>query len=148
MRVSSVPRRFFLTRASATGSLFLHEMSTGFMQSRWAIVDSLMREIGALRNEARALDPRSVDEAIVAEVDRFIAEAAQAIDDTIVGPEEDEAPLIGACEAIVVARNRIEALRATLKRSSQIVERSIELRKQSGRQLYDALKTQGGTKLL
>src|SRR5713226_855900 len=100
------------------------------MHSRWGMVDSLMREIGALRNEARALDPRAVDEKIVADIDRVIADAAQAIDETIAEPEE-ESRLIGACEAIIVARERIEALRATAKRSGEIVGRSIELRRQT-----------------
>ena len=111
------------------------------MHSRWGMVDSLMREIGALRNEARAFDPREVDEKIVADVDRVIADAAEAIDETIAEPDE-ESRLIGACEAIVVARERIEALRAMAQRSSEIVGRSIELRRQAARQLYDALLTQ------
>ena len=112
------------------------------MHSRWGMVDSLMRELGALRNDARALDPRLLDERIVADIDRHIADAAQAIDETISGPE-DEDDLIGVCEAIVVARERIEALRAAVKRSGAIVERSLELRKQAARQLYDTLKTRG-----
>jgi hypothetical protein len=110
------------------------------------MVDSLMREIGALRNEARALDPRAVDEKIVAEVDRVIADAAQAIDEVIAEPD-DEALLIGACEAIVVARERIEALRATAKRSGEIVGRTIDLRRQTARQLYDALLAQDDRRL-
>jgi len=105
------------------------------------MVDSLMREIGALRNEARGLDPHTVDERVVAEVDRVIADAAQAIDETIAEPD-DEGLLVGACEAIVVARERIEALRATARRASEIVDRSIELRRQAARQLYDRLLTQ------
>ncbi len=111
------------------------------MHSRWGMVDSLMREIGALRNEARALDPRTIGEKIVAEVERVIADAAQAIDETIAEPD-DESRLLGACEAIVIARERIEALRTTAKRTGEIVGRSIELRRQAGRRLYDALLTQ------
>lgn len=105
-----------------------------------------MREVGALRNDARALDPRVLDERIVADIDRHIADAAQAIDETISGPEDEEG-LIGACEAIVVARDRIEALRATLKRSASTAERSAALRKQAARQLYEALKTRGDSQL-
>ena len=63
------------------------------------------------------------------------------MDETIAEPE-DESRLIAACEAIVVARERIEALQATAKRAGEIVGRSIELRRQAGRQLYDALLTQ------
>ncbi len=117
------------------------------MHSRWGMVDSLMREIGALRHEVRALDPRTIFEKIVADIDRIIADAGQAIDETIAEPEE-ESRLIGACEAIIVARERIEALRATAKRSGEIVGRSIELRRQSARQLYDALLTQEDSRKL
>jgi hypothetical protein len=107
------------------------------------MVDSLMRELGALRNDARALDPRLLDERIVADIDRHISNAAQAVDDTISGPE-DEDDLLEVCEAIVVARDRIDALREAVKRSSAIVERSLELRKQAARQLNEALKTRDG----
>ena len=110
------------------------------------MVDSLMRELGALRNDARTLDPRLLDERIVADIDRHIGNAAQAIDETISGPEDEE-DLIGVCEAIVLARDRIEALRAAVKRSGTIVERSLELRKQAARQLYEALKTRDGSPL-
>ena len=116
------------------------------MHSRWGMVDALMRELGALRNDARALDPRLLDERIVADIDRHIADAAQAIDETITGPEEEES-LIGVCEAIVVARDRIEALRAAVKRSGAIVERSVALRKQAARQLYETLKARDGSTL-
>ena len=116
------------------------------MHSRWGMVDSLMRELGALRNEARTLDPRLLDDRIVADIDRHIADAAQAIDETIAEPEEEE-DLIGVCEAIVVARDRIEALRTAVKRSGAIVERSLALRKQAARQLYETLKTREGSHL-
>jgi hypothetical protein len=106
------------------------------------MVDSLMRELGALRNDARGLDPRLLDDRIVADIDRHIADAAQAIEETISGPE-DEDGLIGVCEAIVVARERIEQLRAAVKRSGAIVEHSVELRKQAAKQLYESLKSRG-----
>jgi len=116
------------------------------MQTRWGMLDSLMREVGALRNEARGLDPSHLDERIVAEIDRSIADAAQAIDEAIAWPE-DEDGLIGACEAIVVARDRIETLGATMKKSSAIVERSIALRQQAARELYRSLQARSGAKL-
>ena len=116
------------------------------MHSRWGVVDSLMRELGALRNDARALDPRTLDERILADIDRHIADAAQAIDETITRPEEEES-LIGVCEAIVVARERIEALRVAVKRSGAVLERSIELRRQAARQLFETLKTREGSHL-
>lgn len=109
------------------------------MHSPWGLVDSLIRELGALRNEARGLDPRVLDERITADLDLYIANAAQAVDDTIAGPEEEDS-ILGACEAIVVARERIEALRLAVKRSGAIVERSVELRKQAARHLYDSIK--------
>jgi hypothetical protein len=83
----------------------------------------------------------------VADIDRVIADAAQAIDETIAEPEE-ESRLIGACEAIVVARERIEALRSTAKRAGEIVGWSIELRRQAARQLYDALLIQEDSRKL
>jgi len=117
------------------------------MHSRWELVDSLMRQVGALRNDARGLDPRLLlDERIAADIDRHITDAAQAVDETISGPD-DEDGLIGACEAIVVARERIEALRGAVKRSGKIVERSVALRKQAARQLYESLRTRDGSKL-
>ena len=116
------------------------------MHSPWSMVDSLMHQIGALRSEVRRLDPRGLDERIVADIDRHIANAAQAIHETIGGPE-DEAVLIGACEAIVVARERIEALRNAANRSGKIGERSVELRKQAAQQLYESLKPRRGSEL-
>ncbi len=123
---------------------YAFELRSPSMHSPWGMVDLLMREIGALRNDARALDPRVLDERIVADIDGHIANAAQAIELTIAGPE-DEVGLLGVCEAIVVARERIEALRAASRRSGAIVERSLQLRKQSGRQLFEALKARGRT---
>jgi len=103
------------------------------MHSRWGMVDSLMREIGALRNEARALDPRTIDEKLVADIDRVIADAAQAIDETIAEPEE-ESRLIGACEAIIVAR-----LDCGVELSVQGARDSLEL--VPGRQVWVIVKT-------
>ena len=112
------------------------------MHSRWG--DGRFVDARARRAPQRGARPRpaAADERIVADIDRHIADAAQAIDETISGPE-DEDDLIGACEAIVVARERIEALRAAVKRSGAIVERSVELRKQAARQLYETLKARG-----
>jgi hypothetical protein len=106
------------------------------------MVDSLVRELGSLRNEARTLDSRDLDARVAAEIERCIADAAQAIDDAISGPE-DEQRLIGVCEAIVVARARIEALRATAKRSQELMSQSVELRRQ-GRRLYESLRQRSG----
>jgi hypothetical protein len=112
------------------------------MQSPWSAVDQLMRELGSLRNDARALTP-DTSASIEAELDRLIATAAQAVDDTISGPES-EPLLLGACAAIVEAREGITALQAAASHSTQIVARSIELRRQSARVLYDSIRIQSG----
>jgi hypothetical protein len=85
-----------------------------------------------------------LDERIAADIDRHIADAAQAVDATIAVPEDEDA-LIVACEAIVVARDRIDALRAAVRRSGAIVERSVALRKEAARHLYESLKAQNRT---
>jgi len=108
------------------------------MQSPWGVVDQLMRELGALRNDARALSP-SVTDSITSEVEWLIAAAAQAVDDTIAGPES-EPLLLGACAAIVEARERLAALNATAAHSAKIVRRSVDLRRQSARLLYDSIR--------
>src|SRR5436190_24034680 len=110
------------------------------MQSPWAAVDQLMRELGSLRNDARALQPNP-SVSVAAEVEWLIAAAAQAVDDTIPAPES-EPLLLGACAAIVEARERIAALQVSSSRSERIVARSVELRRQSARVLYDSIRDQ------
>jgi hypothetical protein len=134
---SLMPGRLARTLTAASCSPIMHSLS--------GMLDSLMHEIGGLRNDARGLDSRVLDEQIVSDIDRHIANAAQAIEDSI-GVPEDEDGLIGACEAIVVARDRIEAVRAAVKRSRTIVEHSASLRKEAARQLYDALRARNRTK--
>jgi len=107
------------------------------MHSPWVAVDQLMRELGSLRNEARAFAP-TVSDSITAEVDWLIATAAQAVDATIGGPDS-EPLLLGACAAIVEAHDRIGALSAT-SRSERIVKRSVELRRELARLLYEAIR--------
>jgi hypothetical protein len=80
----------------------------------------------------------------VSDLRRTRTDSGQAIDDTIGGPE-DEDGVIGACEAIVVARERMAALRRAVERSGAIVERSALLRKQAARQLYESIKARGYT---
>ncbi|PYQ42183.1 MAG: hypothetical protein DMF77_13740 [Acidobacteria bacterium] len=115
------------------------------MSSPWAAVDLLMRELGSLRSDARTLAPATSD-SITAEVEWLIASAAQAVDDTITGPDS-ETLLLGACAAIVEARERITAMRATTSRSETLVKRSVELRRQSARLLYDSIRGGTGDKL-
>ena len=108
------------------------------MHSPWVAVDQLMRELGSLRNEARAFAP-TVSDSITAEVDWLIATAAQAVDATIGGPDS-EPLLLGACAAIVEAHDRIGALHASTSRSERIVKRSVELRRELARLLYEAIR--------
>jgi hypothetical protein len=111
------------------------------MSSPWAAVDQLMRELGSLRSDARALEP-AASASRASEVDWLIASATQAVDDTI-GAPESEPLLLGACAAIVEARERIGALKATVSRSEKVVARSVELRRKSARLLYDSIRSAG-----
>jgi hypothetical protein len=114
------------------------------MSSPWAAVDQLMRELGSLRTDARALEP-AASASLAAEVDWLIASAAQAVDDTI-GAPESEPLLLGACAAIVEARERIGTLKAAVSRSERVVARSVELRRKSARLLYDSIRGGAGEK--
>jgi hypothetical protein len=109
------------------------------MPSAWAVIDGLMREIGAVRADARSLDAREVGAAIAAQIDRAINDAAAALDAAIETPEDDEA-LTGVCEAIVVARDQIEALRKEGQRSKAAVAHSIELRRRTAEILLRSIR--------
>jgi hypothetical protein len=109
------------------------------MPSPWAVIDALMREIGAVRADARALDAREVGAAVAAQIDGAISDAAAALDAAIETPEDEEA-LTGVCEAIVVAREHIEALRHQRQRSAAAVARSIELRRRSAEVLLRSIR--------
>src|SRR5258708_36550094 len=108
------------------------------MESLWVAVDQLMRGLGWLRNEGGGFGP-TVRSSITAEVGWLIATAAQAVDATIGGPDS-EPLLLGACAAIVEAHDRIGALHASTSRSERIVKRSVELRRESVRLLYEAIR--------
>jgi hypothetical protein len=97
-----------------------------------------MREVGGLRHDARTFGPAATNSG-AAEVDWLIAAAAQAVDGTIVEPES-EPLLLGACAAIVEARERFAALQSNAARAGHLVARSIELRRQSARVLYDSIR--------
>jgi hypothetical protein len=108
------------------------------MHSPWAAVDQLMRELGSLRNDARAIRP-DPSASVVVEIEWLIATAAQAVDDTITSPE-DEPLLLDACGAIVTARERITALQAGSAHAGKIIARSVELRRESARLLFDSIR--------
>jgi hypothetical protein len=98
-----------------------------------------MREIGSVRADARALDARDVGAAIAEQIDRAIGDAAAALDSAIETPEDDEA-LTSVCEAIVLAREQIEALHKQGQRSAAAVARSIELRRRSAQILLRSIR--------
>jgi hypothetical protein len=109
---------------------------------RWDAVDGLVRELGALRAESFALEREHLDAAVLAEVERIIASAVDAIEPTLDAPEDPDR-LTAACEVIVTARARIEALRDTAARSQLIAERGRELRENAGR-LYERISGAAG----
>lgn len=100
------------------------------MPSRWQAVDGLVRELGSLRAATLALEADRLDAAVLAEADRIIAEAVDAIEATLDRPE-DATGLMTACEAIVQAQNSITVLRATRARSREIMARSQDLRREA-----------------
>ena len=108
------------------------------MDSPWGMVDSLMRELGALRNDARTLAVEDVRAEVAAEIDRSIEEAAQALDE-VIGDPANETRLMGVCEAIVTARHHLEALRTTREQARDLLAQNRDLQ-QRARLLYEALR--------
>jgi hypothetical protein len=106
------------------------------MPSHWGMVDRLCRELGTLRDDARGLDPGRVEAAVIAEVDSALAWAASALDATIDMPQDSHL-FIGACDAVAMARERIQKLRATAEEARTLVDRSISLRAKSARLMYE-----------
>jgi hypothetical protein len=104
---------------------------------RWNAVDGLVQELGALRAATFALEREHVGAAVMAEAERIIVSAVDAIDATLDMPEDTDR-LVAACEAIVAAQESIEALGATRSRAREITERSRELRGKAWR-LYERL---------
>jgi hypothetical protein len=98
------------------------------------MVNRLCRELGSLRDDARGLDHSGTEAAVVAEVDAALARAADALDLTIDRPEESHL-FVGACDAVAVARERIQSLQAAIRRSRAAVDRSLSLRATSLRLL-------------
>ena len=106
------------------------------MPSHWGLVDRLCRELGTLRDDARGLDPARVEAAVIADVDAALAWAAAALDATIDMPQDSHL-FIGACDAVAVAREHIQNLRATVEQSRTVVGRSVSLRAKSARLVYE-----------
>ena len=76
------------------------------------MVNRLCRELGSLRDDVRAIDVARLEAAIVEEVELALARAAEALDATIETPDDSEL-FVGACDALAIARGRIQALQAT-----------------------------------
>jgi two-component system, cell cycle response regulator DivK len=94
------------------------------MHSQWSAVDQLLREVGDLRNDARALP--ELEYAIAVEVDALITAAAASVNETLAAPEEEKR-LFTACEAIVAARDVITALQQETARANALAQRGAEL---------------------
>jgi hypothetical protein len=97
------------------------------MARDWAAVDELMRDLGCVR---RAADSLRVEEAGRLAVDRAIHDAAEALDQTIDGPNSHER-LTAAREAIGVAIEVILALDLEIGRSLRIRSRAATLSQQA-----------------
>ena len=114
------------------------EDGTDAMPSPWAAIDGLMRELRTLRDDARALDPALAD-VVVAEVEKLVEHAAQAVDQTFSCPES-EALLTPAINAIAAAGERIHALRVVPTPPAEIIR--IERRRESARRPYKQVATE------
>jgi hypothetical protein len=101
------------------------------------MVNRLCRELGSLRDDTRAIDPARVEAAVVAEVEAVLARAAAALDATIDTPEDSHL-FVGACDAVALAREHIQALQATVRHSRALVDRSVALRAMSARLMHEA----------
>lgn len=90
------------------------------MGNDWAAVDDLMRELGSVRRAATLLRAEDVAQAAV---DRAIAEAAEAVNQTIESPQ-NAARLTAARDAIGVAEEVILALDREIGRSLRVRARA------------------------
>lgn len=86
------------------------------MSNDWAAVDDLMRELGSVRQAARLIRAESAADAAV---NRAIAEAAEAVNQTIDSPR-NPAKLMAARDAIGVAEEVILALDREIGRSLRV----------------------------
>lgn len=105
------------------------------MPSHWGLVNRLCRELGRLRDDARAIDPVRAEAAVLAEIEVVIARAAAALDATIDTPEDGRL-FIGACDALALARARLHALPASARHSRVLVDRSVVRRPTSARLIH------------
>jgi hypothetical protein len=108
------------------------------MPSRWQAVDGLVRALGALRAESFALEHEHAGPPVLEEAARTIGDAAQAIGATLDAPEDTER-LMGACEAIVAARARLESLHVTRTSPLDLLGSNAERRQQAARELLEQI---------
>jgi hypothetical protein len=108
------------------------------MPCRWKAVDGLVRALGALRAESYALEHDQPGPLALEEAARTIGDAAHAIGATLDAPEDAER-LMGACEAIVIARARLHALRDARARPRELLGPDPELRRLAARQLFEQI---------
>jgi hypothetical protein len=93
------------------------------MPSEWEGVDSLIRELGAIRAAAEATRASA---AASAAIENAIADAAEAIGVTINAPRNAES-LSHARETIATARKLVAALGVEIDRSHRARERALGL---------------------
>jgi hypothetical protein len=86
-------------------------MKDANMPCRWKAVEGLIRALGELRAESFHLEYEHAEAAVIEEAERAIGLVAIAIGATF-GAPEDADRLLGACEAVVAAHARMDALRA------------------------------------
>jgi hypothetical protein len=93
------------------------------MPSEWAEVDTLIRELGAVRSEFERTD---ASESAKAAIETAIAEATRTVLQTLNAPERGEA-VLQARQAIASARQLVAAIGAEMERSRRAIERAGEL---------------------
>jgi hypothetical protein len=93
------------------------------MPSEWAEVETLLRDLGAVR--AAAFAARASDAAYVA-IEQAIGNATQAVVDTLDDPRNPEA-LSHARQAIITARGLVAGLAAQIDRARRARERAGQL---------------------
>jgi hypothetical protein len=108
------------------------------MTRNWEAVDDLMRDLGSVR---RAADSLRADEAARLAMDRAITEAAEALDQTIDAPKNDER-LSAARRAIGVAMEVVLALDKEIGRSLRIRSRAEALSDRAAVLIQRAIRDQ------
>ncbi len=93
------------------------------MPSEWAEVDTLIRELGAVRSQ---FEETQASESARAAIEAAIADATRTVLQTLNAPEHGEA-VAQARQSIATARHLVAAVAAEMERSSRAIERAGEL---------------------